>query len=141
MAAGTGFIGYLSVLKKGAAGAGATIGEVISISGPEMETDVVEITHLDSANAHKDFIPGLIDAGSIEVELQLDTAATVFATLVTDFQARTTSTYHILFSNTGASTLEFSAFITSLAPQISGAGERVTVSIGFKVTTKPTWTT
>jgi hypothetical protein len=139
MAAGTGFIGYLSVFKKGIAG--TTIGEVISISGPEMETDVVEITHLDSANAHKDFIPGLIDGGSVEVELQFETAGTAFNTLVTDFQARTVQAYEILFSNTGASTLSFSAFITSLSPQISGAGERVTASVGFKVSGKPTWTT
>jgi predicted secreted protein len=136
MAAGTGFIGFGSKLSKGA----TIIGEILSISGPAISTDAVEITHTESPSACREYIAGLIEPGELSVELQVDTAGSVFALLIADQLDRSIDAYTLLFSNTGASTLTFNAFVTGVEFN-TPIDDRATVTASFKITGLPTWTT
>ena len=58
-----GMIGHGTVLTIG----GVTIGNVISISGPDQTRASVDITTMDSTGKWMEFIPGLIDGGYTSV--------------------------------------------------------------------------
>jgi len=51
----------------------AAIGEVVSIGGPNVSVDMIDTTVLGSADGWREFIPGLLDGGSIEIEMCLNT--------------------------------------------------------------------
>lgn len=44
------------------------IAERVSIGGPSMSRDAVDVTHMDSEDGFREFLPGLKDAGEITVE-------------------------------------------------------------------------
>lgn len=45
------------------------LAEVMSITPPTLTTDEVETTHMASAGGFREYIPGLVEAGSVEMEL------------------------------------------------------------------------
>lgn len=45
------------------------LAEITNITPPALEASEVEVTHTDSPNAIRQFIPGLSDPGSLEVEM------------------------------------------------------------------------
>lgn len=51
---------------------GAFTANVISFDGPGLSVDDVETTHLGSASATKEFIPGLEDSGEVTAEIHFD---------------------------------------------------------------------
>ena len=72
-----GIAAYDSYLYSGAYVAGALaattkVAEVVNISGPNIETEDIDITSMDSSSGFRDFIPGLIDGGEISVDLVYD---------------------------------------------------------------------
>lgn len=44
------------------------VAERVSIGGPSMSRDAPDVTHMDSPNGWREFIPGLKDAGELTVE-------------------------------------------------------------------------
>lgn len=48
------------------------IGNVISITGPNQSRDSIDISSMDSPNNFKEYIPGLLDAGEITVDINYD---------------------------------------------------------------------
>lgn len=53
----------------------STIGNVISISGPNQARDVVDISTMDSTNKWREKIPAMIDAGEATIEVNYDGTA------------------------------------------------------------------
>jgi predicted secreted protein len=135
MAAGTGFLGYGSVLKKGS----TVIGEITGISGPSLSTDAVDITHMESPSGIREFVAGLVDLGEVTCELNMEAAGTSIATLVTDAKARTITEYTILVVGSAASTFVFQAFINALEFGIP-IDDKATASVGLKLTSTLTFT-
>lgn len=64
-------IGNGAVFKFGTAGAETTVGEVISISGPNFERSSVDTTNLGTTSA-RTFVAGMFDPGEITLELNFD---------------------------------------------------------------------
>jgi len=64
-------IGNGAVFKFGTAGAETTVGEVISISGPNFERGSVDTTNLGTTSA-RTFVAGMFDPGEITLELNFD---------------------------------------------------------------------
>ena len=112
----------------------ADVAEVTSITWPGYARDAVEATHLNSDNQFREFIPGLMDAGEVSIEMNfIPSASDVILAAMT---ASTVGQFKIT-APSGVNVV-FKAIVTSYQPQ-SPVDDRMTASATFKVTGQPTW--
>lgn len=117
--------------------AGTQIPEVVNASGPNMTRDALEVTHLLSSGACKEFIAGLIDNGEVTLDLNFLPGNTNQQVLLADFAAtaKTSNTreWVIGFTDSGAQEYTFNAFITALTPG-ANVGDKLSASCTLKIT-------
>lgn len=106
---------YGTLLKRGDGGVPetfTTVPEVRSISGPSMETDEADVTTHSSAaaGAFREFILTLIDAGSIEFEINYVPTDPVHIALRNDFLARTKRNWQLVLPG-NVQTISFSGYV------------------------------
>lgn len=114
---------------------GTAVGNITSISGPEISRDPLDISTMDSGTKHREFIPGMIDSGEITAELNYDgtTIATLLKNQTTASAAAIVITIPDGDGTTNKSTYTGSGFITSLGHAIPFE-DKVTQSVGIKLT-------
>lgn len=110
------------------------VAEVTSITWPGYSRDAVEATHLNSDDTFREYIPGLMDAG--EVSIELNYVASASDVIVAALTAATIGQFKIT-APTGVNCV-FKAIVTSYQAQ-SPVDDRMTATATFKVTGKPTW--
>lgn len=105
--------------------------EITSISPPAFHRDSLEATHMKSPDSHREFVPGLSDAGEIQIEGNFVASA---SDLIVAAMAADTKSWRIAFPN--AVTWTCQAFFTDFeaAAPIDGIQ---TFSATLKVTGKP----
>jgi hypothetical protein len=115
----------------------STIGEVVSISGPNQTAAVADTTNLSSTA--RTFIRGLEDAGEINVECNLDPADTAQDAVYTAFTAGTAKNYKLSLTDSApVETVTFSALVTAYG--ISVAIDQTTkLNFTLKVSGNTTW--
>ena len=123
------------------------IGQLMSISGPSQERNIVDVTTLGSTQTHnvtggntqatptRAFLGGFADSGEVTLELQMGLTDgggddKKHEGLVDDMVAGTARTAVIVLAATD--TITFSAFITGLSIN-NAVDEVVTMSVTFKV--------
>jgi len=136
---------YGTLLKRGAASSGsntfstyATIGEVKGIKGPSTEVSTIDVTTHSSAASgnYREFIPSLIDPGTIDVELNWAPADSTHALLWTDLTNRTKRDFLIqtTANSSGASAqMLFAAYVTNFAKEFA-TDDVQTATITLKIT-------
>jgi predicted secreted protein len=112
----------------------ASIGEVNSISWDGMSRETYDVTTLDSTGGYAEFITGLRDAGSLNIDMnfQRDT----YVDMLADFEASTACYYQIVLSDTGATTLTFQGYVTAL-PLTIPTKDKITCAMTIKITGAP----
>jgi predicted secreted protein len=120
-----GIHGHGSVLTFG----GTAVGNIVSISGPSVSRDSIDISTMDSSNKWREFIPGMIDAGEISCELNYD--GTTISKLLADNLTSTAQTVTIKMDNEGL--WSGSGFITSLGHTIP-FDDKIQQSVSLKLT-------
>jgi len=119
---------------------GVTVAELTSIGTPEISMDTVEVTNHQSADAYKEYIAGLLDAGEISVEGNFDyTDTTGQQAILTDMNARTSRTVVITFPATTGTTFTFTALATRFKVGDAPVDGKIPFSASFKPTGKPTF--
>lgn len=110
MTASQAVIGYGTILQLSNAGSPATytgILEIRSISPPDIERDMIEVTHNESPGGWKEFLGGMIDGGEVGIELNFlpgnATHKDMLANLVQQTVANVFRPYRIVFPDYGAS--------------------------------------
>ncbi len=123
------------------------IGQIMSISGPSQERNIVDVTTLGSTQTHnvsggntqitptRAFLGGFADSGEVTVELQMGLTDgggddQKHEGLVDDMIAGTARSVSVVLAATD--TLTFNAFITGLSIN-NAVDEVVTMSVTFKV--------
>lgn len=114
----------------------ATIGNVTSVSGPEIERETYDITAHDSVDGWREFIGGLKDAGEVSIEVNYD--PTKHDDLIGDFEDTEARTYQMVFPGT-LGQWQFAAFLSGFS-QEAPVDDKLSAEIKFKVTGKPTIT-
>src|SRR5690625_5827761 len=71
------------------------LGEVVNIEGGSDDTDLIDVTHMQSPNRRREFIGGLIEGGEITAELTIEPNDSKRQLLIAEQTARTPSK-HIL---------------------------------------------
>lgn len=110
------------------------VAEVTSITWPGYARDAVEATHLNSDDQFREYIPGLMDAGEVSIELNFVPSAS--DVIVAALTASTIGQFKITAQ--GGVNVVFKAIVTSYQAQ-SPVDDRMTATATFKVTGKPTW--
>lgn len=107
------------------------LAEVTGINIPNVSKDSVEVTHTDSSSKWREFIPGLRDAGEVQITLNMTKAAIVI--LNTEMAKDVTTNYQVTLPTSVASTWAFTGFITNISGD-EPIGDRMTAQATFKVT-------
>jgi len=116
---------------------GTTVGNIVSISGPDQSRDNIDISTMDSSSKWREYIPGMIDAGELTVEVNYDGTASGDANFLSQQITATAQTCLITFPDT--SSFSCSGFITGLGYAIP-FDDKVSQSVTLKLTGTPTYT-
>lgn len=144
---------YGTLFKKGTLAAGtasqsyATLGEVKNISGPSTEVSVIDVTTHSSAASgnYREYVPSLIDPGTIDVDLNWVHSDTTHQGLWTDMTARTKRDWRIQVpvSQTGGTcNMDFQGYIVAMPKEfpvddVVGAKLTIQVTGAIAINTTP----
>jgi len=128
-----GIHGHGTVLSIG----GTTVGNIISISGPEQARDSVDKSTMDSTAKWREFIPGMLDGGEISFDVNYD--GTTIASLLNSCLAATAALEVIVTFADGTSAWTCDAFMTKLGHAIP-FDDKITQSVTIKAAGTPTHT-
>lgn len=114
--------------------ASTAIGGITAINGPEIEGEDIDVTDMDSANGFMEFLPGLVDGGEVELELNYDKdeQAVLYALI------RTTAAFKIVGSD--SSKWDFSGYLKGLGQEYPH-DDKISSSATLKISGKPTHAT
>lgn len=126
-----------TALKRGA----VEIAQVQSISGPGLSLDTEDVTSHDSTNAWEEVVATILRSGEISLDIVYDPAGATHKNssggLLYDMTSRTSTTYSIVFSDTGTTTWSFTAFVTGFEPDAPHDG-KLAATVKLKLTGEPT---
>lgn len=115
------------------------ITEITSIGGPELSSEQVEVTSLDSAGGFKEFVTGLKDGGSISIENNWIKSDTSQVQMRDDVQAGTKRNYRITWPDSPSTVVDFSASVEAFS-MTTEPDAPVTASMTLKISGAPVWT-
>lgn len=129
-------IGYDSefAIESATPGTYTKVAEVVSITPPPMTRDAVDVTHMESPNEYRQFIPGLADLGEATITINFVPSAT--DALVTAFNAKR-GNYQITFPNNVR--LQFAGIVTGYTIDALSTGEKMSATFTIKATGAPTF--
>lgn len=133
---------YGTLLKRGDGGSPetfTTVPEVRSISGPSMETDEADVTTHSSAaaGAFREFIMTLIDAGSIEFDINYVPSDPVHQGLRSDFLNRTKRNWQLVLPG-NIQTISFTGYVKTM-PFEFPVDDAITQKLTIRCTGAPTF--
>lgn len=114
----------------------ATIGNVTSVSGPEIERETYDVTAHDSIDGWREFIGGLKDAGEVSIEVNYDPRK--HDVLVADFEDVNPRNYKLVFPD-GLGEWALKLILTGFS-QEAPVDDKLSAELTFKVSGKPTIT-
>lgn len=135
MSATQGTRGFGTLLKIGDGGGSevfTNVLEVKGINGPNLSTDTVDATHMESPSGFKEFLASFKDGGEVSFDCNFLPGVGTQAQLFTDWAARTKRNFRLVFPDVSSTTWNFAAIITGLsvsAPMDDVLGLSVTLKI------------
>ena len=121
------FTGIGTVLKR----ATVAIADIVSINGPGMARDTVDVTTLSSTGGYREFITGLRDGGTLTFEVLF--SKTGYQALKTDFENDSAQAYSIELPDTDNTIIGFNGLVTDF-PVTIPLDDKVSVSVTIKIT-------
>jgi len=122
---------------------GTAIGNIISIGGPELARDAVDISTMDSTSKYREFLPAMLDSGEITIEINYDGTALGTANLLQSYIGSNATAIVIRF---GDHTTPSSESHWDCLGMITGLGnaipfdDKVTQSVTIKLSGVATYT-
>lgn len=109
------------------------IAEIISISGPTMTREFIDVTSLDSTGGYREFIAGFRDGGTVTLNMNFTSAT--YSVMKDDFEDRDSQFYEIVLPDENSTSFEFEGLVTELPLEIP-TDDRVTANVTIKVVGK-----
>jgi predicted secreted protein len=138
-----GFHGHGAVLTVNDATNTTTVGNIISIGGPSQARDPIDISTVDSASKFREFVPGMLDAGEVTMEINYDGTAAGTADKLNTLKTATAMTWTVTIDDAATtaqtnSSWACAGFVTALGHAIP-FDDKVTQSVTIKCTGLPTY--
>ncbi len=143
---GDAYIGHGTLLKRGDGGGPevfTTVAEVLSISGPTISRDAVDVTTMDSPNEWREFIGGLKDGGEVTFDVvydPVDPTIEPVAGLLSELALASGSAvtnWELVFPDPAATVWTFPAILTGVEPA-EAIEDKVMLSVTLKISGEPT---
>lgn len=109
------------------------IAEIISISGPSMTRDYIDVTSLDSTGGYREFIAGFRDGGTVTLNMNFTRAT--YDVMKADFEDPDNKFYEIVLPDTDNTSFEFEGLVTELPLEVP-TDDKVTANVTIKVAGK-----
>lgn len=107
------------------------IAEVLSINGPGMDKQEIDVTNLDSTGGWREYITGFKDGGTVELEMNFTYAS--YDLLFGDFEDDESHNYQIVLSDSTASTFAFAGLVKACPISVT-ADQQITANVTIKLT-------
>ena len=121
-----------TVLKNGT----NTITQVTSLTPPDITNNEVDTTDLDASNMTGE--PTLPKFGTLKFTLNYDAADTQHLALYTASQAGTTTTMHVVLTDSGAVDIACPSWVSKWTEQALTPGQKAKVDVEMQLTDAPT---
>ncbi len=110
------------------------ISYLTDLKGPKQSADDIDITDHDDSDGHREFVPGLVDAGEVELEMSWSPAniAVIHALW------RTTASFKAVFPD--SSSWAFDGYLKGLDGE-APFEDKIKANATFKCSGKPTFAT
>jgi len=116
------------------------IAELTNIGGVNIAMDTIDVTNHNSADAYREFIGGLVDAGEVSVEGNFYPGDAGQVALLTALNSRTAKPFVVTFPETVGAAWSFNALVTSFMAADAPIDSALPFSASLKITGKPTLT-
>ncbi len=113
-----------------------TVGDVVSISGPQITKEEIEVTALDSSA--KEFIGALDDPGELSMELNWNPQDTQHVNLRSDAEGTTVRNYRVVFGDVSNTQVDFAGEVMEFSINTE-PNDAVKASVRIKITGALTW--
>lgn len=110
-----------------------TIAEVKSISGPDQQAGIIDVTNMDSPNNTREFLPNLIDPGTLSFDINFLPGNTGHQALQTVLTSRAKRNFRLIYTNSPANQADFAGYVTGLSIS-AGIEDALSASITVKLT-------
>lgn len=110
------------------------LGEVFNITAPSSNVDMVDVTHMQSPGARREFVPGLTDPGEASFEMNFipnSDGDNIIAALLDESPSTRKRNCRIIFPNSVMWTFE--ALLMTYEPT-APTDDKMTANVSFKVT-------
>lgn len=112
-----------------------TVANIISeIPFPQLMYDVKEGTSHDSADATKEYYPGLNDPGQLKFTIGYDPSEATHTQLITDATNRDKHNFKIVMTDSSSSVWAFSAYVIGFQPKGPVDGSQYSADVTLQVT-------
>jgi hypothetical protein len=126
-------IGYQSIFGIWNGASFTNVAEVTNVSPPQYARDAIEATHHGSPNGYREYIPGMMDAGDVTLEINYIPSAA--DTIIAALQAGR-GQFRITLPN--AISVTFSGIVTAYSPEAPLDG-KMSATVTIKVDGRPAW--
>ena len=106
------------------------ISEIVTITGPGMSRDVIDVTSLASTGGYREFIAGFREPGT--VTLAMIFRRDNYNTMKSDFEGDALVNYEIYLPDDEYTSLEFEGLVTEL-PLTIPTDDKVTMDVTIKI--------
>ncbi len=117
-----------------------TVAEIVTITGPSLSLDMIEMTHHESPGSWEEFVGGILRSGEVTFDLNYipdDSTQDASTGLIADLEAKTLRNFQMIFPNTAATQFDFSAFVTGFEPS-APFDDKLGASVTLKISGQPT---
>jgi len=109
--------------------------EVVSFALPDEEVDEVEVTHLKSPNRRREFISGLSDAGTVDVELNYVPGSTTDALIrAAKAAGDSRAVRFVIPDGTGTWQIDTFAYVSGYSRGPVAAGDKMSATLRLRIT-------
>lgn len=110
------------------------VAEVTNISLNGRSLDLIDATHMESPNTHKEYIPSLLDSGEVQFDVNFLPGTIAQYGLETDRAARTKRNFKLVWTNSASpNTYSFSGYVTAFDATAS-IDDKLSGSCTIKIT-------
>jgi predicted secreted protein len=106
------------------------LSEIISITGPGMTRDTIDVTSLSSTGGYREFIAGFRNPGTVALTMNFTRAN--YELFKTHFESNTVQNYRIVLPDAENTSVEFMGLVTEL-PLTIPADDKVTCDVTIQL--------
>lgn len=122
MAASAGIAGFGTLFQVSISSTFTTVTEIQSITGPGVDIELIDVTHMESPSNYKEYVAGLIDGGEVSIEFSFVPFATAQQYLLDNL--RVVQAFKILWpGQTSGQGWTFSGFVMNFQPSATHDGK------------------